>query len=134
MKRHAAPHRRGAATVEFALVVPVFFLLLFGTIEFSRMNMLRHSTASAAFEGARTAIVQGATADDVRTRATAILGAVGVTLAAEDVQVTPATLRNSTPEVTVTVTVPLSDHFWITPRFLGAGIARSSFTLQRDRL
>ena len=57
--------RRGATLVEFAFVAPVFFLILLASIEFSRLNMMRHTAAHAAYEGARTALVPGATADEV---------------------------------------------------------------------
>ena len=45
--------RRGAVAVEFAITVPFLFLILFGSIEFSRANMLRQTVSQAAYEAAR---------------------------------------------------------------------------------
>jgi hypothetical protein len=47
----------GQSLVEFALVVPLLFLLLFGSIEFGRVFHAHLVITSAAREGARKAIV-----------------------------------------------------------------------------
>ena len=49
----------GQSLVEFALVVPLLFLLLFGSIEFGRVFHAQLVITSAAREGARKAIVTG---------------------------------------------------------------------------
>lgn len=46
--------RGGQAIVEFALVLPVFMLLLFGILEFGRAFLMAHNLANAARIGART--------------------------------------------------------------------------------
>lgn len=51
--------REGAATVEFALVAPLLFLILFMTIEASRFLMSLHSVAGAAREANRVFAVRG---------------------------------------------------------------------------
>jgi Flp pilus assembly protein TadG len=51
--------RRGQALVEFALVAPVFFLLLFGIIEGGRFIFYYQVLNNATREGARYAIVHG---------------------------------------------------------------------------
>ena len=53
--------RRGATVVEFTVVAPVFFLLVFGLIEFSRMVMCYQVMTSAAREAARAGAIPGAT-------------------------------------------------------------------------
>jgi len=57
----SAPEQRsrGQALVEFALVAPFLFLLLFGVIEFGRFVYYTETLNSAAREGARYAIVHG---------------------------------------------------------------------------
>ena len=56
--RHRAAQRlqgeRGAAIVEFALVVPVLLVLLLGIMEYSKAFNAQSSLAAAAREGART--------------------------------------------------------------------------------
>ena len=50
--------RRGQALVEFALVFPVFMLLLFGVIEVGRFVYTDNTLSQAAREGARLAAVE----------------------------------------------------------------------------
>jgi hypothetical protein len=52
-------NEQGVAAAEFALVLPVLLLLLFGTIEFGMMMYGREVVTNAAREGARAGIVQG---------------------------------------------------------------------------
>ena len=56
----ASRRRRGQALVEFALVAPLFFLLLFGIIEAGRFIFYYETLNNATREGARYAIVNGA--------------------------------------------------------------------------
>ena len=65
IKRDGRAHgrRRGQAVVEFALVLPVFLLMLFGAIEFGRAYYTVHLLTNAAREGAR----MGALPDKVET-------------------------------------------------------------------
>lgn len=51
---------RGQALAEFALVVPWFFLILFGIVEAGRFMLYYETLNSATREGARYAIVNGA--------------------------------------------------------------------------
>jgi Flp pilus assembly protein TadG len=50
---------RGATIVEFAMVLPVFVLLLFGIIEFGRYFFVQHTLQFATREGTRLALVGG---------------------------------------------------------------------------
>ncbi len=52
-------HRRGQAMVEFALIAPVFFLILFAIIEGGRFMFYYETLNHATREGARYAIVNG---------------------------------------------------------------------------
>ena len=69
----ACRHRqRGTATAEFAVITPLLFLVLFGTLEFSRMIVSRQMLAYSVIEGARTASILGYTLDtDVTAQVTA---------------------------------------------------------------
>jgi hypothetical protein len=50
---------RGQAMVEFALIFPVFILLLVGMFDFGRVVWVNNTLATAAREAARYAIVHG---------------------------------------------------------------------------
>ncbi len=65
--------------MEFALVIPIFILFLFGIIEFGRLWECMNTMTSAAREGARVAAVTAPDASRVRTAALNLLGASGLT-------------------------------------------------------
>jgi hypothetical protein len=52
------PRTPGQSLVEFALVLPVFFLLLFGLIDMGRYVYLNSTLSQAAREGARVGAVE----------------------------------------------------------------------------
>lgn len=55
--RRPARGERGAAAVEFALVVPLLLLLVFGIIQYGYILSFRQALSQAAAEGARAAAV-----------------------------------------------------------------------------
>ena len=67
---------RGTATVEFAIVVPVLLLLVFGIIDFGRMAS-DHVQLTAA---ARAAAMAAAAHANPTTAATSVLAGVSVTV------------------------------------------------------
>lgn len=65
--RHVHKRSHGQNMVEFALMAPVFFLMLFGVIEMGRLMYIDHSIANATREGARQLMVSGSEAQFPRT-------------------------------------------------------------------
>src|SRR5438067_222248 len=61
-----AIRRRGAAAVEFAFVAGIFFFMVLGIFEFGRAFMVMEMLTEAAREGARTAVIEGATGSQVQ--------------------------------------------------------------------
>ena len=59
-QRADMPESRGQGLVEFALVLPVFFLLLFGLIDGARLVFLNSAVSQAAREAARIGSVEAA--------------------------------------------------------------------------
>ncbi len=84
---------RGQALVEFALVFPLFILLLFGLVDLGRLAYINNAIAEAAREGARWGIVQGrsisaADRTNIATKTRTLMAAVPnptVTVTCEDV-------------------------------------------------
>jgi Flp pilus assembly protein TadG len=107
---------RGAAAVEFALVVPLLVLLVVAIFEFGRAYHAQIALTAAAREGARVMAVTNRSADAISaTRAAA------PTLALSDgqIEVNPSSCSAGS-NVTVRVTYPLS---------MITGLLGSGFTL-----
>ena len=77
---------RGQALVEFALVAPMFFLLLFGIVEAGRFIFYYETLNNATREGARYAIVNGANSIAHRPTGPAAPGTTSTDAAGEDVK------------------------------------------------
>ena len=68
--RRTAPvftDRRGAAAVEMAIVLPIFFMVVMGIVEFGRAMMVGQLVTNGARYGARLSAVDGATNASVTT-------------------------------------------------------------------
>ena len=102
--------RRGAVTVEFAISASLLFAIIFASIEFTRAGMLKDAANFASYLGARDGMIYGASADDAKNAALTHLDRYGIKDAT--VTVTPATIVDSTEEIVVEVTVPLSKNLW----------------------
>lgn len=70
--------RRGIATVETALLLPVLFTLIFGTLEISIRLLLKQSATVAAYETARAAARRTVTSDAAAQRGRSILQQRGI--------------------------------------------------------
>lgn len=106
-------HERGAVAAEFALLLPVFLLILFGIIEFGMLMYGREVVTNAAREGARAGIVQGPpkrTSGEITTIANNYLTGTGINQA--DVTFTPAGVGLASPNM-LTVTAVYNYNFLI---------------------
>ncbi|MDQ3304807.1 MAG: pilus assembly protein [Actinomycetota bacterium] len=82
--------QRGAALVEFSLVVVLFFTLLYGLVAYGLMLALKQSVTNAANEGARAAI--GGSIQDSYATASSGLGWLGTKCCRSDITaLTPQT-------------------------------------------
>ena len=85
--RHRISREEGVAAVEFALILPVLALLLFGVLEFGRVWSQYQVFQGAAREGARCAAVQATQFSDCEIQL-AINEAAGPYVPATDATVT----------------------------------------------
>lgn len=130
-KSSRARHRRAAALVEFAVVLPVILIFITATIEISRVLMLQHTVDTAAYEAARSTMVPGAASIEAEQEAQILLDAAGLTNTV--VTVTPAVITEETAFITVRVEVPVDQNSWITPdRFANFNVV-SEVTLLTER-
>lgn len=135
MQKQATPKlnrsRRGTTIVEFAIVAPIFFTVLFASFEFIRINTIRNAANNVAYKMARQAMVSGGNAATVEADNQGILQALGVRN--HTVTFTPAVLTADTDRVTVEIRIPLSDNGWIAPRFTGNRDLVAGSTLYTER-
>ncbi|RMG01764.1 MAG: pilus assembly protein [Planctomycetota bacterium] len=125
--------RRGAAVVEFAIVAPVFFLLLLGMIEFGRMIMVQQIITNASREGARVAVLDGTTTDDVVDTVNNYLSSAAINGANITVDPDPPSDAGYGEPVTVSVSVPFSQVSWLpSPMFLGGTNLSASTVMRRE--
>ncbi len=97
------------AAVEFAIVVPVLLLIVFGIIQFGMILFTYNNMVQAAREAARTLAVQETTVADAQTIALNQLAFSGLPFTVTICE--PATVPcagNPATDVSVTITVPLS--------------------------
>lgn len=122
---------RGATVVEFAIVAPLFFLLLFAAMEFAIAGTIRSTANNAAYEAARLIVVPGATNQEGVDEATRIMSIVGVNNLT--VNVTPPVIDKDTSEVTVDIAIPYNQNAYFMPWFMGNVTIQSTYTLNTER-
>ena len=110
--------RRGAVAVEMAITLPLLFLVVLASVEFGRMNVIRHTVDNAAYEGARKA-----------RRIMSIIGAQGVV-----VNITPSLIDIDTPEINVVVTVNCDQNGLLAPVFFAGKQLTGEVTMRREDL
>jgi len=99
---------RGAAAVEFALVVPLLLLLVLGIAEYGRAYSITATLSNAARAGARTMALENSTS---AARATTQSAATGLSLSSGQITVTPSscpTNSTTTTLVEVRITYPMT--------------------------
>ena len=130
--RRVRKGRRGAAAVEFAVVLPVFVILVFGMIEYGRMVMVQQVITNASREGARKAVLDGATTSSVQTAVTSYLTSAKVSGGSTAVSPNPTGAASGDP-ITVTVSIPFSAVSWLpSPMYLGGKTLSASTTMRRE--
>lgn len=112
--------RPGATAVEFAVVAPILFLLMFGIFEFGSALMVSEILTDAARRACRQAIIEGTTTATIKRTATDYLSGFGIS--GENVTVTindgtgNVTEAQNVPaysEMTVTVTISADSVTWM---------------------
>ena len=125
--------RRGAAAVEFALVAPLFLLMVLGMVEVGRAIMVQQIITNASREGARRAVLDGATHTEVTSFVNTYL--TGASLPAATVtfpQGNPQDAGFGAP-VEVRVSIPFSQVSWVpSPMYLGGTKLRASSVMRRE--
>jgi Flp pilus assembly protein TadG len=138
------PPRRGASTVEFAVVAPVLFLLVVGIVEVGRLVMVAQLATNGSREAARFAAQASATTTAVEEYARTYLTAAGLSsesvtsVAVEQLKggnwegVADLKAVSTGTPVRVTVSVDFDRASWLPSRFfVGDATAVTGTTVMR---
>lgn len=120
--RNRGSHQKGAALVEFALILPLLVMLIFGIIEFSVMLYDKAVITNASREAARAGIVYSypnkITDDEIKGIITKYCGTHLISLGQSSV-IDMLLKKDTTPQgdrLTVRVTYPY--YFLVLPSFI----------------
>ena len=94
--------RRATALVEFAIVAPMLFTILFGIVEYGYVYMVRQTMTNAAREGCRVGILQSTSEADVLSIVDTMMAPTGVSTYAT--VFTPATADDPINTVVISTT------------------------------
>jgi Flp pilus assembly protein TadG len=119
IRRSRRKNRRGAAVVEFAVIAPLLFMLIFGMIEFGRLIMVQQILTNASREGARRAVLEHASVSEVESVVADYLSGASVSGASVTVSPSPLSVAGFGDPVTVGCSIPFAQVSWLpAPWFL----------------
>ena len=104
LKKRTSADRRGASTVEFAIVAPIMLALIFLIIELSRMMLFSGNVNTAMLIGLRSLTLRDATPTDVENEIRTELGRFGISAAT--ITFDPANFDENVDEVVLSVDAP----------------------------
>jgi Flp pilus assembly protein TadG len=137
--RSESRRRRGASLVEFAVVAPVFFLIVLAIFEFGRACMVNALLTEAARQGCRQGVIEGTSSAAIQQAATDYLTSVGISGESAGVSVNGQPVNQvdvqnypAYTDINVIVTVPMSSVSWVPAIFLGGMTLQGQFTMRRE--
>ena len=125
--------RKGTATVEFAVVLPLIVLLLLGAVETGRGVMVCHALQEAAQAGCRVYSVEDSTLSQARAMVDGIMEDAGITN--HQIQFSPSSKSGidiHMEPVSVTVSIPFADVAWLPADFLAGATLQGRCVMPAD--
>ncbi|RIK75617.1 MAG: pilus assembly protein TadE [Planctomycetota bacterium] len=124
--------RRGVAAVEFAIVAPIFFMLVVGIIEVGRAMMVQQVLINASRVGARQAVTLSSTQTSVVNAVTSYAQGVGVPGVSVTVSPDPAT-ASAGQSITVNARINYASVSWLpAPWFMGGKQLQASSVMRKE--
>jgi Flp pilus assembly protein TadG len=130
--RQSNKNRRGVAAVEFAIVAPLFFLLVIGIVEVGRAMMVQQLLINASRVGARRAITLSSSEQAVVDAVEEYATGVGVEGLSVEVSPDPATAAAGAA-ITVDVEINYSEVSWLpAPWFMGGKQLTATSVMRKE--
>ncbi len=124
--------RIGAAAVEFAIVAPIFFMLVIGMVEVGRAIMVQQVLINASRVGARRATMLSSSDSAVTSAVSEYTAGVGVPTVTTTVSPDAGTAAAGTA-ITVTTSVSFGNVSWLpAPWFMGGKTLTSSAVMRKE--
>ncbi len=132
-----APGKRsGAAAVEFALLLPFLAFLILGVFELARGIMVKQMLNDAARKACRTGILPAKTNTDITNEVNNILSDnsipqsdATITILVSGQAVDVSTAKAGIDSVSVRISIPISDVYWVSTYFLSGSTQDSDFAV-----
>jgi Flp pilus assembly protein TadG len=124
--------RRGASAVEFAIVAPVFFMLVIGIVEVGRAMMVQQMLINASRVGARVAATLSGTQSAAVSAVNSYATGVGIPGVSTSISPNPDTAAAGTA-ITVNASIPFANVSWMpAPWFMGGKTLTASTVMRKE--
>ncbi len=124
--------RRGVAAVEFAIVAPLFFMLVLGIVEIGRAMMVEQVLVNASRVGARQAALLTSTQSAAESAVTDYANGVGIRGVQVTVSPNPATAAAG-QAITVGASINYANVSWLPAmRFMGGKTLSASSVMRKE--
>jgi Flp pilus assembly protein TadG len=122
--------------VEFALVIPIFFVFVLGLVEFGRGLMVSSLISNATRVGCRTGILSGSTNDQVTSAIDSLLHGQGIAGYTTTITVNGKAVNVSTAQsadtVTVQISIPITSASWLPSLSFLSGSLSAQFSMPHE--
>jgi Flp pilus assembly protein TadG len=116
-----------------AACAPLLFLLVFGMLEAGRAIMVQHLLTNAARDGARSAILEGTTAEEIESDLVDFLAQSSVPGATVTVSPDPLSTADIGDPVSVTCHVGYDSVSWLpSSMYFGGVTLQATITMRRE--
>lgn len=125
--------RRGTVVLQFAFVLPLFLMLVWGTIEFGRMVLVADTLIAAAQEGARAGIIPGSNSNTAKAAANSVLTNTLISGATVTTTPTEISTLDAGDSFTVNASIPFANVSWLPmPFFIKNKVIKASCSMLRE--
>lgn len=128
--------RPGTQAVEFAMVAPLFFIIIFGLLELGRGFMVMHLLSNSAREGCRYALEHAPTNSGIQDQVKNYLATQGVSGATTSILINnqggDISQSAKGDVVTINISIPVSKFSWIPGSTYLHGNLVGRYSLQKE--